>query len=995
MDDVRLNLLGRPQVWRNDELVTEFASDKVVALLAYLVLASGPVSRAELEGLLWGESPRDKAQTSLRAALYNLNKLLNGRFPTTRKTAEFDRERPFTLDLHALQNALQQGDPLAAADLYRGDFLHGLYFDDAPEFELWLLRRREAIRQQLLDALETALADPQTAPAAALRASRRLIELEPWREAAYRRQMRLLAADGRFTAALKLHADLRASLRQELGVDPAPESAALAERIQKLRQRPFRHNLPPPIPTLYGRAAELDALQNASRQGERLLSLTGLGGSGKTTLAVAAAHALLPHFLEGACFVSFAGIAPETAVSHLTHALAQAGILPPYQRGDAADHLCQGLQGQELLLLLDNAEGSLEPLRPLLTRLRQETAVTCLVTSQQKLDLAAEWGLPLRGLDEVAARQLFQAAARRAWPDFSLTPADETAVQAIYQQVGGNPLALELAAALAAHQGCAATAAALAENLDLMQSDQPDRAARQRSARAMFSALWPHLPPELRPLLPRLAIFPAAISPEAAQKVTQATPNQLRALVNHSLLHQLAAPDGALSYRVHPLVRRYALEQLGETAVYAQYAQYQSDRAAALHAQLGSDQAAAWPALQQTEPDLRQAWQWALAQERGDLLPPLWEALSFLYAESGEFARGWALFEAALAQLGGLAALENPPAAWSPILLARLAIVYARFLYYMQQHGASRAAIAAALPILRAAGSAAELALALRGLSLTEPDAAQSLVYERESLALFRQAGDGWQVARSLINLGVGLGHNGDYGAAIAHYDEAIALLRGLDDRLELARALEFRGEAAGLLGDGATAVALMQESVVLRRETGDRSGLASALFNLGRLSLELGRVDEAVALLAEMETAVDAADNPLGMALLRFGQSQAALAQGDGALAAQRIQQAAAQLAREETVSTSTLSAAYGGEVAAFVALGQGDVALGAGQAEKAVGYFREAVAGFTAVSQVGRALLAQARLAQALSAAGEVEEEAELATAVAQPPATPQPAH
>lgn len=983
MNELKLQLLGRPQVWLGEELVTAFSSDKVLALLAYLVAVGQPVSRTAVEGLLWGESDRERAQMSLRTAVYNLNKQLPGYITTTRKTISLDPDHPLTADFLQLETALAQEDLATAVSHYHGDFLSGLYFDDCPEFENWLLRRRESLRQRIITALEQLLQQTLD-PATRITYGRQLIEIEPWHEAAHRHLMCLLAQQGHIPSALALYETLKETLATELGVAPLPNTAVLAQRLRALQKRPARHNLPPALTPRYGRTAELDQLAHLLRDpAHRLITLTGLGGSGKTTLALSAARQHQADFLEGACFVSLADL-PATAtadhlLTHISHRLTQLRLIPAslLMEGNPAgdSDWVQALQGLEFLLVLDNLEHVQDTAVPLIIRLLQETNLTLLVTSRRRLNMAAETVLDVAGLAYPPAKatdwqsypavQLFQAVATRVWSGFQLTEADRTAVVQICERLVGLPLALELAAACSADQSCTAVAADLSRSLDALQSDQPDRLDRHRSLRAVFAYAWQHLSPDLQAILPQLAIFPGAFSRPAATAVSRATSQQLSQLAAHALL-QRTGRDG---YEVHSLIREYAAEQKTDTAVGDRFTRYFASEATRLMALMPTDQSTAWEELLRQESNLRAAWALALSPADPARLEPLGEALAFLYAESGEFRRGLALFDTAVGHLNLADPFSDPPLGWDALPLARLLLAYSRFLFYTQQHGRARQLIQTLLPVLRRNGTPAEVALALRGLSLTASDPDETVAYELESLALFRQAGEPWQVARSLINLAVVEGHRGDYQQANARHDEAIALLRQLGDQLELARALEYRGELARLVGDYPLALALMQESLRLCRTNEDRDGLQRVLFNLGWTHLVAGELAPAEALFQERydlwadEASGEAdAGAPLMQSLL--GLSQVALLRGGAgtAVAAALIQQAN--------------TAVYTAEPAAFLHLGLGDVALASGDAAQAVTAYETSWQLFVGLEQVARALGVRARLGWALGRVGQAAE-------------------
>jgi predicted ATPase len=186
----------------------------------------------------------------------------------------------------------------------------------------------------------------------------------------------------------------------------------------------------------------------------RLLTLTGLGGSGKTRLALQAANTIAAQFPHGAVFV---GLQPLTRSDLLVPAIAQAVGMTFYGEGEPHQQLLDYLHDKTLLLLLDNFEHLLDGAALVTTILASAPSVTVLVTSREALRLREEWLYPLHGmatppsvyatsLEDYDAVQLFLSHARRVQPQFDLAH-DHAAVIRICTMTAGLPLAIELAAA--------------------------------------------------------------------------------------------------------------------------------------------------------------------------------------------------------------------------------------------------------------------------------------------------------------------------------------------------------------------------------------------------------------------------------------------------------------------------------------------------------------------------------------------------------------------
>src|SRR5262245_2796151 len=272
MTQLTLSFLGPLQITLAGEPVTAFRSDKERALLAFLALeADRPHRREALVGLLWPEQPESLALNNLRKSLARLRQTLRDQDAAppflliTPKTIQFNRKSNYQLDVSEFTTLLdgcqqhrhRQIATCAicsrrleqAADLYRGDLLHGFFLADCVTFDEWLLVKREWLRRQALDALYplsefyTRRAEYVLAQGYALQQ----IVLEPWRESAHRQLMRALALCGERGAALAQYAVCSRVLAEELGVEPEVETKELYERIASgnLRAQPPISNLQP------------------------------------------------------------------------------------------------------------------------------------------------------------------------------------------------------------------------------------------------------------------------------------------------------------------------------------------------------------------------------------------------------------------------------------------------------------------------------------------------------------------------------------------------------------------------------------------------------------------------------------------------------------------------------------------------------------------------------------------------------------------------------
>ncbi|MBL7183537.1 MAG: AAA family ATPase [Anaerolineae bacterium] len=379
-----LSLLGPPQVMVNGRAVIGVETPKVLALLAYLAVeAHRPQPRSALVALFWPDQPEKRALQNLRQALSRLRRAIGDKeaYPshllTDPQTIQFNRRSDHWLDVEVFKALLANtqrhrhrrldacltcvSQLAQAVEYYRGDFLAGLHPAGSPAFSEWLLIQRERLGQQACTALH-ALAGSHLArgePEAARQYARRLLHLDPWNEAAQRLLLcALTLSDGR-NAALQHYQEFRQALADELGIEPEDETLALVEQIQAgtladMQPRAPAALLPTPATPFVGREAERKQIADyLASQDQRLLTLYGPGGSGKTRLALEIAAGQAPLWHDGVWFVPLAGVpAPEQLVDALATTLDLRADDGPLEAAQLIDFL----RPKELLLVLDSFE---------------------------------------------------------------------------------------------------------------------------------------------------------------------------------------------------------------------------------------------------------------------------------------------------------------------------------------------------------------------------------------------------------------------------------------------------------------------------------------------------------------------------------------------------------------------------------------------------------------------------------------------------------------
>jgi len=315
---------------------------KHLALLVYLALSPDTTrARAHLIGLLWAESPEDKARRSLNEAVRRLRTALGDDRLVTRGDAL--QLSTVALEIDVLEfAALCRDGQLRALELWRGDFLEGFHVDDAPAFDAWMeserTRLRDLARQLVVARAEEQLAVNRYVEARAL--ARRALALDPYSDVALSLAMRSAALEGDPASGVALYQEFAERLQRDLGGQPSPQLSALANRIRESKwQRPRgRHadREPPLIGRRDSHARLFAALERVPREGAACLVIAGEPGSGRTRLLDACAERLA---LAGSAVASARILESDhDALWSTLRALMRGGLLET-QGIAATDHL--------------------------------------------------------------------------------------------------------------------------------------------------------------------------------------------------------------------------------------------------------------------------------------------------------------------------------------------------------------------------------------------------------------------------------------------------------------------------------------------------------------------------------------------------------------------------------------------------------------------------------------------------------------------------------
>jgi tetratricopeptide (TPR) repeat protein len=601
------------------------------------------------------------------------------------------------------------------------------------------------------------------------------------------------------------------------------------------------HQLPPPPGDFTGRTKELEELMQAIEKGGITISgLRGMGGIGKTALALKLADQLRERYPDAQIFLDLKG----TSATPLTTAQAMAHVVrayrptekPPDNEAELAAHYRSVLDGQRALLLMDNAASAAQvaPLVP-------PAACILLVTSRQHFTLPALYAKNLEALPPEDARDLLLAIASRI---------DDEA-DAIAKLCGCLPLALRWAG------GILATCEDLAPSRYVEQlRDERQRLERlgkegvEIGGEASFNLSYASLEPQAARVFRQLAVFPGSFD-AAAEEVVCEDPEHAR--LSELLQWSLVEYDSAAErYRLHDLTRLFAAarqsdQERGE-AERRHAAHYLEVASAADDLYLkGGDAILKGLRLFDTEwANIRAGQAWAAVhaeqdEEAAKLCNRYPDAATYCFDLRLHPREHIKWLEAALSAARRLrdrraegARLGNLGIAYKQLGEARRAIEY------YEQH----AAIARQIGDRRGEGNAlGNLGTAYRHLGR----AGAAIHYYEQALAIHRQIGDPRGEGRTLVNLGNAYLALGEPSRAIEYYGQALPIHREIGDQRAEGQALGNLGIACGQLGDVGRAIEYFERHVAIAREIGDRRGEGEALGNLGTAYTQLGDPRRAV----------------------------------------------------------------------------------------------------------------------------------------------------
>ncbi len=735
--------------------------------------------------------------------------------------------------------------------------------------------------------------------------------------------------------------------------------------------RDDRSILPVPLTSFIGREREIVALGALLRDpGTRLVTLTGVGGVGKTRLAIRTATELSAedHFTDGVVYVD---LAPVREADLVIPAIAQALNVRAVGQDAAISALKAFIRRRRFLLILDNFEQVIDAGPAVSDLVRSCPDLHVLVTSRSLLNLSGEQAMPVPPLSlrppssvprppSSDAVRLFVERSQALNPGFSLTATNQDAIAEIVQRLDGLPLAIELAAARGTLLSPSALLARIDRPLPHLTGGPRDQPQRHRTMRAAIAWSYELLTPEEQRVFRCLGVFAGGSTLDAAGTVCApmdpsgedrgardvAVESVVESLARQSLVRSVEPPGSASSMsspRVGMLetIREFAVEQLaaaGEVeAIRDRHAAWFLDVVESLdlhHAMQGDT--ARMRRLMPEQDNLRQALSWFATRGNDLSFNRLSAALAIFWFDLGQFAEARTWLHRAIAREDGVPVLTRArawnEAGWLAMCQGELDLAQS----FRDQ----------ALVLAREAGEPYLLADAIfrNGiLAFWQDDLQQAAALIEDArnalLAIGTEVAAAPVKATAAVNLlgGVAL-ISGDVPLAIQRGEEAVAMARALGAGADLSYALCGLGYARLQEGSVPEAAACFLEATALAWTIRDDAFLARLLWAMAAVAITSDHLEVAARLIG----AADALDARTGSAMWPNDRALAkwCLARLEGTLDAAAwsdLRRAGASLAVEQAVVISQKVAAMvlGGERAAAIWQATGAPDLGAAQGE------------------------------------------------------------
>ncbi|MGQ0551200.1 MAG: tetratricopeptide repeat protein [Armatimonadota bacterium] len=624
--------------------------------------------------------------------------------------------------------------------------------------------------------------------------------------------------------------------------------------------------LPRRLTSFIGRESEIEEVRRLLGT-THLLTVVGIGGAGKTRLALQVADRVVEEFPHGVYLVELAqvtdpGLVPQAVASSL-------GVREDPDR-PLIESLTGHLQSRRMLLVLDNCEHLVDAIAELATELLGAApSLKLLCTSREALAIAGEaaWRIPSlsvpdprrvldrNALETFEAVRLFVERAAEVVAGFVLTEQNAPAIVQICRRLDGIPLAIELAASRIRVLTSDQIAARLDDRFRLLAGGSRTAMPRQQTLKAAMDWSYDLLTSQEAALLRRLSVFSRGCTLDAAEAVCAAGDvgshgvlDLLTRLVDKSLV-VAEEEDRENRYRLLETVKQYGRDKLVEAgeapAVRHRHLEWFLSLAERAGPKLQTADQLVWLSRLDAEHDnIRGALEWALESAEEEIPARMAESLWWFWSLRGQNNEGREWLNKAVARA------RRPSS-----IRARTLASAAMLAFFAADYAAATALSEEGLAIARDLGDLDATGYALVVLAMVagaRGDYERATSLAEESLALTTAGGLPWEKGAVLSVMGSFAFQAGDFARAERLLQEGLSVFKDLGDRWGIAFDLQWLGLLARSRGDYAPAAAMLEESLALNRQLGHSWGIASTLLNMALVPLRQGDYPRAAAYLKE-----------------------------------------------------------------------------------------------------------------------------------------------
>lgn len=633
---------------------------------------------------------------------------------------------------------------------------------------------------------------------------------------------------------------------------------------EDLKKKNLRlNNLTATYSQIIGRENEIISVSKLLlRDDVRLVTMTGIGGTGKTRLARAVAERMLLDFDDGVFFVEMEAVTQADVVAST---IAQPLGIKEEAGKPILEILKEHLRSKQMLLVIDNFEQVIDAAPQMVELLTVSDRLKILVTSREVLRIKPEMEFPVPPLsvpagaaalsfDELKdneAIRLFTDRARISKPAFMLTPDNASEIAAVCSKLDGLPLAIELAAARTKVLSPAAILSKLENRLNLLTGGTRDLPERQQTMRGAVAWSYDLLSEFEKEVFRKLSVFSGGFRIESAESICGASGDMevldaVTSLIDKSLLIQKELTGGESRFRMLEVVRDFAAESLEATGeadqVSRKHAEFFLSLTETAEPFLQSAESSVWLGrLQEEHDNLRAGMRWSLQNEPSIAIRLAVAARNYWLIHS-HLTEGFGWLKAA-SETG----YDSPPSQKFK-LLNGLGLA-ARFRGdYETAHRAYEDGLAAG----KEANDKQGIALSNRGLGLVamqQNDLGAARRHFDEGLMISRELDDKFGIAISLSFLGDLARTEGKNAEARPQFEEAVELFRALENNTALGDALNNLGAASFCAGDSAAAKQCFSEALAIAKDLTNRITISCSLDGFAAIALESGTYDRAAKL--------------------------------------------------------------------------------------------------------------------------------------------------